>query len=149
MMPMSTATKDWQSAFTTTTIAMANTISCCRTYPEVNQRQPRQVCSMMEQRQVERWQAGLILSERLQRRTARGDVRLLRRRAKENGSNRGGLFNNGATKKIIAQWVQRPQLQNHFGACRLVVKVILSRRECVQLLPCCLSLQHWMGPQIP
>jgi hypothetical protein len=49
---MSMAVKDWQSAFTTATIAMANTISCHRTYPEVNQQQPRQVCSMMEQQQV-------------------------------------------------------------------------------------------------
>ncbi len=35
--------KDWRSAFTTATIATANTISCRRTYLEINRRQPRQV----------------------------------------------------------------------------------------------------------
>jgi hypothetical protein len=49
---MSMAAKDWQSAFTTATIATANTISFHRTYLEINWRQPRQVCLMMEQRQV-------------------------------------------------------------------------------------------------
>jgi hypothetical protein len=48
MMTMSTAAKDWQSAFTTATIATANTISFRRTYLEINQQQPRQVLSMME-----------------------------------------------------------------------------------------------------
>ncbi len=52
MMTMSTAAKDWQSAFITTAIATANTISCRRTYLEINRRQPRQVYSIMEQRQV-------------------------------------------------------------------------------------------------
>ncbi len=149
MTTMSTAAKDWQSAFTTATIVTANTISCHRTYPEVNQQQPRRVRSMMEQWQVGRWQAGSILSERLQQRTARGVVRLKRRRAEENGSSRGGLFDDGAPQKLIARWARRPQLQNHFGACGLVVSVILSRRECAQSLPRCLSLQRWMGPQIP
>ncbi len=148
-MTMSTAAKDWQSAFTTTTITTANTISCRRTYPKVNQQQPRKVCSMMKQRQVGRWQAGLILSEHSQRRTARGVVRPPRRRAEENGGSRGSLFDDGAPQKLIARWAQHSRLQNHFGACWLVVSVILSRRECAQLLPHCLSLQHWMGPQIP
>jgi hypothetical protein len=48
MTTMSTAAKDWQSTFTTATIAMANTISFRRTYLEINQRQPRQVRLMME-----------------------------------------------------------------------------------------------------
>jgi hypothetical protein len=45
---MSMAAKDWQSAFTTATIAAANTISFCKTYLEINRRQPRQVRLMME-----------------------------------------------------------------------------------------------------
>jgi hypothetical protein len=48
MMTMSTAAKDWQSAFTIATIATANTISFHRTHLEINRQQPRQVRSMME-----------------------------------------------------------------------------------------------------
>jgi hypothetical protein len=48
MTTMSTAAKDWQSAFTTATIATANTISFCRKYLKIIRRQPRQVRLMME-----------------------------------------------------------------------------------------------------
>ncbi len=41
MTTMSTAAKDWQSAFTTTTIAMANTIRFRRTYLEINRQQQK------------------------------------------------------------------------------------------------------------
>jgi hypothetical protein len=149
MMTMSTVAKDWQSVFTTATIVTANTISCCRTYLEINRRQPRQVRSMMEQRQVGQWQAGSIISGRAQWRTARGVVQSPRRITKESGSSRGGLFNDGAPQKLITQWAQHPQLRNHFGTCWLVVSVILSHRGCEQSLPCCLSLQHWMDSRIP
>ncbi len=149
MTTMSTAAKDWQSAFTTATIATANTISCRRTYLETNWRQPRQVCLMMEQQQVGRWQAGSIISGCAQWRTARGVVRSPRRIAKESGSSGGGLFDDGAPQKLITRWAQRLRLWDHFGICWLVVSVILSRRVCAQSLPCCLSLQHWMDSRIP
>jgi hypothetical protein len=117
MTTMFTAAKDWRSAFTTTTNATANTISCRRTYPEVNQQQLRQVHLMIEQQQVGQWQAGLILSERLQQRTARGVLRPPRRRAKENGGSQGSLFDDGAPQKLIAWWAQYLWLRNHFRAC--------------------------------
>ncbi len=38
-------------------------------------------------------------------------------------------WKDGAPQKLITRWAQRLRLGNHFGTCRLVVSVILSRQE--------------------
>ncbi len=58
-----------------------------------------------------------------------------RRIAKESGSSRGGLFDDGAPQKLITRWAQRPRLRNHFGTCRLVVSVTLSRQGVCTITP--------------